>query len=640
MCGIAGIISPTRRVISGRVLQSILQRLAHRGPDGAGWLVGDEHQVITHTTLERETIGQVWLLHTRLSILDISEAGRQPMSTRDGRYHITFNGEIYNFKELRSELEQVGYSFETGTDTEVLLQAYAHWGPAMLPRLIGMFGFAIYDLKNKKVFLARDFAGIKPLYYSSWQGCLAFASEIKAFFNLPGFQPYLNAEALYDYLRFGVSDYKAQTLFGGVYQLLPGTSAELSLEDPTHLDTNVYWDLTQNPQSDLSFEQAAEQLREIFLNSVRLHLRSDVPVGATLSGGIDSSSIVCAMRKLEPGVNFRTYSYIADDGAISEEKWIDTINANGNSRQARKIHCSSESLLNDMGSLIAAQDLPFGSTSIYAQFKVFERAKEDGIKVLLDGQGADEILAGYPVYLMVQLASLIRSGKMGKAVQLATNLRRRKDANKLWLHLGRYLPPQNMQPALWKLFNVGLMPEWLNSQWFRERGVTGRDPRISAKRRLKEELANDLRVDVIPRLLRYADRNSMAHSVENRVPFLTSELVQFVLSLPERYLISQDGTTKSVFRAAMRGIVPDAILNRKEKIGFDTPEKAWFINDLNPLMEKLISNNSLDDMPMLNIGKIKNELKAMTNGNKNFHLRTWRWLNFIIWKQTFEVQSM
>ena len=639
MCGIAGIVAPSVRVIPGAVIGSMLRNLRHRGPDGTGWLSDDGVRVCRSEPLTEETRGIVWLIHRRLSILDTSDAGLQPMSAARGRYFIVFNGEIYNFKELRAELEVFGERFSTGTDTEVLLSAYIRFGAAVLPRLIGMFALAVYDRQARTVFLARDCFGIKPLYFTVWHDALVFASEIKVFCDLPAFKKRVDPHILYEYLRFGLADHSADTLLEGVHQLPPGTWAEVSLDSPTSVNPVKYWTLTPSESTELTFSDAAEQLRQMFLDSVRLHVRSDVQIGACLSGGIDSSSIVCAVRTLEPSLELRTYSYVADDATLTEERWMDIVNA-ACPTSSSKVHCSGESLLADLDGLITAQDVPFGSTSIYAQYKVFQRASEDGVKVVLDGQGADELLAGYEPYLMVRLASLIRAGDLSRARRLASKLRSRGYGARLWLHLGRHLTPRFTQSALRTLFDEPLMPRWLNGRWFHDRGILGKDPRSAPADGgiLKGLLKDDLTVFMIPGLLRFADRNAMAHSVENRVPFLTPQLAQFLMSLPEDYLVSDEGRTKSIFRAAMRGIVPNPILDRSDKVGLATPERQWFTQGLQGWVERMVKTVDIDVARVLDVGGFRDELAAMMSGRKAFHFRAWRCVNFIVWRNAFDVE--
>src|SRR5262245_40312187 len=292
MCGIAGIVTqkPGARAACA---PAVLQCLRHRGPDDQGWLRFAAGKVeIGREWTEPLREPEVLLLHRRLSILDTTKSGWQPMGTPDGRYYVVYNGEIYNYKELRQELELAGHSFKSQSDTEVLLAAYAEWGKAALTRFIGMFAFALLDTERRTLLLARDFFGIKPLYYSSQDGAFVFGSEIKALltFGLPGLEA--DPERLFLYLRYGITDSGSQTLFSRVQQLPVGHYLEISL-DSGDSKGQCYWQ-PEDKELDISFDEAAERVRELFLRSVELHLRSDVAVGAALSGGIDSSAIVMA----------------------------------------------------------------------------------------------------------------------------------------------------------------------------------------------------------------------------------------------------------------------------------------------------------------------------------------------------------
>jgi asparagine synthase (glutamine-hydrolysing) len=314
MCGIAGYVTGSDPRPVAAFQRSVLRTLAHRGPDDAGWLT--DRDVGTGDTAGEP--GRWGLLHRRLAILDLSAFGHQPMRSPDGRYAIIFNGEIYNYVELRRELEKEGASFASQSDTEVLLRAYAHWGPACLPRLVGMFAFAITDRDRRRMFLARDPFGIKPLYYARPGGAFAFASEIKAL--RPVVSGRVRASRLLDYLRDGLTDHGGETLLEDVHQLPAAHWMEVDLDTGTPTQPHRYWDIHLDRRTDVSFPEAVARIRELFLDSIRLHLRSDVPVGAALSGGIDSSAIVAAMRAVEPRANLHTFSFVADAPAHGEEQ--------------------------------------------------------------------------------------------------------------------------------------------------------------------------------------------------------------------------------------------------------------------------------------------------------------------------------
>lgn len=571
MCGIAGVIGSG---VAVDALERALDALGHRGPDDQGWLLWSRDR--TTTGGARDAIdgrGQVALLHARLSILDLSAHGHQPMSTADGRHHLIFNGEIYNYVELRKELEDLGHHFESSGDTEVLLAALVTWGTAALPRLVGMFALALLDTAEGTVLLARDPFGIKPLFYRHDRGRLAFASEIAALLELGG-ERRLNAGPAYDYLRWGLVDHGAATMFEGVHHLPAGTYLRVSTAGSDAAELQEYWHLPEE-RVDLAFEEATRQLRDAFLTSIELHLRSDVPIGAALSGGIDSSAIVCAARHVNSALDLHTFSYIADDPRISEARWVERV-VSATGCTSHEVRVDGQQLVGDLDALVRAQGEPFGSTSIYAQRAVFETARRNGVIVLLDGQGADELFAGYGIYLGARVRELVRQGHLLTATRLVVRIVRQAGAGLIPQVAARsaasWLPAPARRRAL-ALADRDAFPGWLDEDWFTARGVTGEARARSDD--LSGSLHDAFSSTRLPALLRYEDRNSMSFSLESRVPFLTPDLVRLVFGLPAQHLVAEDGTQKSVFRAAMRGIVPDEILDRRDKIGFSTPEVSW-----------------------------------------------------------------
>lgn len=639
MCGIAGWIG-TQEQDLGSLRRSFLKTLAHRGPNDQGWLLHGQAGTSRGRHLTDPALGRVLLVHRRLSILDLTEAGWQPMATPDGRYFLIFNGEIYNYIELRREMLARQQTFHSTSDTEVLLHAWTHWGPAVLNRLVGMFAFALLDLKNRQIVLARDCFGIKPLYYTWIGGALAFASEIKALLQLPGVPRRAEPQRVFDYLRFGRTDHGGDTLFAGIHQLPAAHLLTLSLDQLTPVEPVRYWSIDLSQRLDLSLKEASDQVRRLFLENVQLHLRSDVPVGAALSGGIDSSAIVTAMRRVEPGLNLHTFSFVADDPALSEERWVDI--AGGSARAVlHKVHSTPQELVEDLDRLIDVQDEPFGSTSIYAQHLVFRLAREKGVTVMLDGQGADEILAGYRPYLAARLASLLRQGhwlEAGRFLRQASRFQGTGGLVRLFLQAAGMLAPARLKAPLLGLFGKEMLPAWMNARWFQERGACTLPPPPSGIRDvLRDHLFQSLVESSLPMLLRYEDRNSMAHSIESRVPFLTPSLVSFVYRLPEEHLIARDGTSKNVFRQAMRGIVPDAVLDRRDKIGFATPEKGW-LTTLRPWVEATLASPAAREVPALNLPQVQREWQAVLNGRKPFDFRVWRWVNLIRWVERFGVR--
>src|SRR5215813_4361590 len=637
MCGIAGFIAPSGKGKSSRA-SAVLQCLEHRGPDDSGWLrfTGDNVELGREWTVPKVE-PEVLLLHRRLSILDISDLGWQPMSTPDGRYHVVYNGEIYNYKELRVELQKLGHRFKSQSDTEVLLGAWAEWGAAALRRFVGMFAFALLDRHRRTVVLARDFFGIKPLYYAMHDGLFCFGSEIKTFLAFGLARPQANAERLLLYLRYGMTDFGSQTLLSSIQQVPAAHTLEMHLDDCCAKEPKCYWSPETHGQADISFDEAAQHVRQLFLRNVELHLRSDVPLGSALSGGIDSSSIVMAIRHLDSQAHIHAFSFIADDQAISEERWVDIVGREAGAH-IHKVRATAGEFAADLDTMMRVQDEPFGGTSAYAQYQVFRVARSAGIKVMLDGQGADEILGGYRHYLGARLASLLRQGRWPDALRFLQSLSRLEGFGGYQglACCADYLLPPALQAVARRLVGKDVLPSWLNRLWFAERGVGPAFVNYTTVREvLRESLSRSLS-QTLPRLLRYEDRNSMASSVESRVPFLTPDLVGFLQGLPEEYIIAPDGTTKAVFRKAMRGIVPDAILERRDKLGFVTPENGW-LRVLDGLVRSILGSDAAHQVPFLNLGVARQEWESVRDGRRPFDFCIWRWVNLIRWTEELGV---
>lgn len=626
--------------MQGTRLARILAALGHRGPDDQGYLV------LRYGTLERgraprrETMtADAVLLHRRLSIIDLSPDGWQPMSTEDGRLHVVFNGEIYNYVELGRELERKGRVFRSRSDTEVLLAAYDQWGSDCLARLVGMFAFAVLDVRRRELFLARDPFGIKPLYYAHPRGGFAFSSEIAPLLELDGIHRRVAAGPLYDYLVLGRTDAGAETLFGDIHELPAAHCVNVELERPSACSPRRYWELDRSGRRSLDIADTAAELRERFLENLRLHLRSDVPVGAALSGGIDSSAIVTGMRRLcGPELEISTFSYIASGSAVSEERWVDAVRDTAGAC-AHKVSPRPGELVEDLPRLLRIQELPFGSMSIYVQYRVFRLAREAGIKVMLDGQGADEMLAGYSYFAAVRLASLIRRWRFAAAARLFRGASRGVGRSPSWLasRSGQFLVPAALEAPLRSLARAERAPSWLDMGWFEARGVDrAASSRRSGEVSLRAVMAEQLTGAGLGALLRYEDRNSMAHSIESRVPFLTTDLAEFVFSLPDDHLLSNDGLTKAVFRRAMKGIIPDAILNRRDKIGFSVPEGEWIL-EVGDWVEDVLTSEQARTVPALRHQVLEKEWRGVREKRLAFRRHIWRWVNLLEWARDFDV---
>lgn len=632
MCGIVGAFEKENK--SDQSLEDRLARarswLERRGPDA---------QVTKEFPLDEDGDStSLYLAHTRLSIIDLSDRGTQPMVSSDGRYAITFNGEIYNYRELREELESLGRVFDSDTDSEVLLESWSEWGASVLEKLVGMYAFAVYDQVTKRVTLVRDAFGIKPLFYNLTSSSFCFSSEVPSILELIPAESGFNLQQIYDYLAFGVYDQQPETFFKEVYQLLPGHTLTVDLRTLHDSRPERWWWPSIRENSQISFDDAAAKLRELFLKSVKLHLRSDVPLGAALSGGLDSSSIVCAMRYLDPEIPINTFSFIAPGAEVDEEHWADVVN-NFVNAESNKVSVQPNELVNDLHDMILAQGEPFGSTSIYAQYRVYKLARESGITVTLDGQGADELLAGYNGYPSAVVQSMLDKFEVIQALKFIYRWSRWPGRN---LRLAsvmflRPLVPKTLQAFAYKLIGRSPSPPWLDEAYLKEGGVRigppaqPPDKKDEKGRRLAATLRRALTGGGLIPLLRHGDRNSMNYSLESRVPFLTIELAEFLLSLPERYLVSSDGETKKVFRAAMRGIVPDEILDRRDKIGFQTPEREWLRKHSDEL-KGLIGDMS--GLPFLKTERSRKHVYEALEGLRPIDARIWCLINICAWGRT------
>ncbi|MAN79942.1 MAG: asparagine synthase (glutamine-hydrolyzing) [Rhodospirillaceae bacterium] len=634
MCGITGIISPPGKATVPERLGALSAAIRHRGPDGHGYHAwspdsggrfGDEPEIARGH--------RIALAHRRLAIIDLSADGRQPMTTADGRVTIILNGEIYNYLEIKKELEALGRRFDSTSDTEVLLQAYAQWGSGCLARLTGMWAFAILDNSTGELFLARDPFGIKPLYYMIVDGAFVFASEVHALLTYPGAPRRINAAALHDYLRFGFTDRFDATMVAGILALPAAHFVTIAADRPAEVRPQRYWqiDLGAAPRR-MSRDDAAAELRDMVRRNVELHLRSDVPVAIALSGGMDSAAIAMLEKEQRREQETCTFSFIAESPEINEEAWIDLL-IEQSAVNGRKIKVDPQALSGELDNLIRAADEPISTTSIFAQSKIFTAARAAGFKVILSGQGADEIFAGYLPYLSSRLRGLLGKGQLADAIRFIRACRRENKVSPSYLitHLLGQLATGSIERAMRRIAGQPTMPPWLNKAWFDRHGVVPRG--VSRNRRdapLKSHLANTLFDYTLPAILRHTDRTSMAHSLECRVPFLTTELAEFAYSLPDDYLIDVEGRTKSILRQAMRGIVPSEILDRRDKIGFDTPQRQWMAANMDS-WDAILKSDAFRAIPAFDHRTVAQDWRAMMADPGRVDARLWRWLNLARW---------
>jgi asparagine synthase (glutamine-hydrolysing) len=560
MCGVAGVVGPLRE-IDREWVSSCQRALAHRGPDGSGY----------HEPLP----GSTTFAHTRLAIVDLTDTGTQPMWTDDRRYCLVYNGEIYNARELRMQLESIGCQFHGTSDSEVLLHAFATWGSNCVTRFDGMWAFAICDTLKKTVFLSRDRFGIKPLYITASNGRLAFASEVRPLTTWLG-KPEQNWQAAFDYLSWGHVDRGLDTMVKGVQAFPAGHNASMSAEMP-ELRPTRYWSLEARPPSSFSpgpseRQRLIDEVRSALISSVKLQLRSDAPLGLTLSGGLDSSALLGILRHdVDSSIHPIAVTYCAgeqsgviDEGAVAER----TAKAWGADWIPAHVIQSDE--VDILLASMRAQYEPFGSYSIVAQHAVYQTASAAGAKVMLDGQGADELFSGYPSFVIDRFVEMLRTGRYKSALKLASSASSVLGTTPFIRAIVRSLPAP-LAKSLSLRWMRSRIPKSLDLAWFRNLGVNTSFDVENLGRSLDQSLGASLSTTSLPSLLRYADRGSMFNGVECRVPFLGSDVVRAAMQLPLDLLIGADGTTKPALRLACADIIHPDILASREKIAFAAP---------------------------------------------------------------------
>jgi asparagine synthase (glutamine-hydrolysing) len=560
MCGIAGILSPDPSRVTHQRLKDMTDAIAHRGPDGEKtWI---------------NAAGQAGLGHRRLSIIDLSPAGDQPMHYRD-RYSIVHNGEIYNYRELRGQLQAKGFTFSSRTDTEVILAAYECWGPGCLQQFDGMFAFAIWDEQEKQLFMARDRFGEKPLFFYQDEEQFVFASELKALWAA-GVQKESNKKMLFNFITIGYTQNPMnafETFFHGVSKL---PARAYLLYNALNGDTEIkyYWDIEVEHTRTCNETNAIDDFYQLLMTSVNRRLRSDVPVGTSLSGGLDSSSIVaCILQQPDAPTGLPTFSALFPGFEKDESAYVRSL-TNHLGLDNFSTSPSASDLVRDFDKLVHHQEEPFTSSSIYAQYRVYGLAAGHRVKVMLDGQGADELLAGYHKYYSWYWQELYRSDKKAFALELQAA----KESGIEWTWKNRLAAHLPVYAGLFlkkKRTAQQRTNSDLSRDFVRQYGVSYYD--IPHFDRLNGILYYNTFMNGMEELLRYADRNSMAHGVEVRLPFLSHELVEYVFSLPAHFKI-REGWTKWLLRMSMDSLLPADIAWRKDKTGFEPPQLDWMLD--------------------------------------------------------------
>ncbi|MBL7924694.1 MAG: asparagine synthase (glutamine-hydrolyzing) [Bacteroidia bacterium] len=565
MCGIAGFIDASlKHAERGELLEKMLQAIAHRGPDARG----------------KHVDGPVALGHNRLSIIDLSADGNQPMQR--GRNYIVYNGEVYNYRELRKSLETEGYAFSTQSDTEVILAAYERYGTDCVQHFVGMWAFALWDGEQQHLFCSRDRFGIKPFYYLLQGGRFYFGSEYKALFPSPLFRPAINEAMVAMGLQLGWNTWNDASYYSGLHAL--PAAHNLVFKDGAEPEITRYWDIDSEKQIQLNWQEACEHFRSMFLESISLHMRSDVEVGGCLSGGLDSSAIAGVIGRDYSHSRFKTFTvYYEGEGEVDERPWVSKVLGSYPSLEPYYYTPTDADIQNSFERALWHADVPLAGSSPVSQYFVMQLAASQGIKVLLDGQGSDEFLGGYMHSFYRLIGGAFRNLKAGQALSEISAHAARQDfgmKKQADILLKSLLAGVKSEQDLYELEYRKYLPFLPKSDLipFHLREKQGS--------RLNQFLYQLSFASSLPTLLQFEDRNSMAFSIESRVPFLDHRLVEFAFSLPDEAKIHQ-GATKRILRESLRGILPEAIAGRKDKKGFVTPgEVKWLRGPLAHLLEQ------------------------------------------------------
>lgn len=580
MCGIAGIFKFKNQIINMDNINAMITAQHHRGPDGNGTWV-DENQNLV-------------LGHNRLSIIDLSKSANQPMHYVE-RFVITYNGELYNYPELKNELIQKGHHFNTNSDTEVLIALYAEFGTDCLQKMDGMFAFAIWDKVEKRLFCARDRFGEKPFhyFYSQAESKFIFASEIKTLFASTEVKKIINQKMVYHFLANELVENPldfTETFFENIVRLMPGHF--IIIDNNGDLKIEKYWNLeyTQNPNINVSNqEEVYEWFKNTLIDSVKTRMLSDVPIGTSLSGGLDSSTITCIINGLKhDGQIQKTFSARFYDDNLDEGKYIHIIKSEI-TIDNKEVWVDETNLLEKTIKVLKFQDEPFTGTSAIAQYEVMKLASENNIKVLLDGQGADELLVGYAHFYTVYFRQLL----LNNSKLLKSELEGYKNIIGKDFDLDLpFMINTRINPLIQSIFNFKRKyfgagyDKFLNPDFIHQNNNNSNESLFKYFDNLPEAQHHFLTEYGLHKLLRHADRNSMANSIEVRLPFLNHKMVEKLMMLPSDFFI-KDGWTKHILRRSFADIVPSEVIWRKKKLGFQPPEKTWMdSNSMKPIMEE------------------------------------------------------
>lgn len=607
MCGISGIVNFNGDSVKEEQLRCMMEIIRHRGPNDDGTYIEDN----------------IGLGFVRLSIIDLSSAGHQPKHDGTGRYTLVFNGEIFNYLELRDELTQQGISFTSNSDSEVLLKSYIHYGEKCLDKFNGMFAFVIYDNVEKTMFGARDRFGVKPFYYHKSEKNFIFASEIPAILSVYGRKNTANEEVIFDYLAFNRTDQTENTFFNDIKKLQHGHCFTLKNGE---LSIRKWYDLKEKVCK-TEIKSDVEKYKDLLEDAVRIRLRSDVPVGVCLSGGLDSSTITSIISKEFGNTDVHTFSAVYGSGIKADEsKFINLYQ--DLLKNMHQTYPSAETLMSDLNDFVRLHGEPMPSTGPYAQYRVMKLAKEN-VTVTLDGQGADEELAGYHYFYGLYFKELLKSlhlFRMFKEMFCYLKLHR---SGYGFMTMIYFMLPRGMKRKA-RVNERGYISECFAAQHNRSVIVD----ELYNSRSLKESLVNHFEYK-LEHLLKWNDRNSMAFSIESRTPFLDYRLVEYTLQTESAAKIN-NGYTKFILREAMKNILPEPIRKRRDKIGFGTPEDDWFRTpEFQTLIYGILNSKSCRERGIINCDAALSLYEKHCKKELNISKDIWKWINLELWYREY-----
>lgn len=632
MCGIAGFIGFGRdAAISKEEIWAMTQRLAHRGPNDAGCVLIDGlrtaafRDVMEKTPFSRAGVA---LGNRRLSILDLSDRGHQPMSSPDGRVWMSYNGEVYNYVELKKELEAKGHLFFSTSDTEVVLHAYLEWGADCFTRFNGMWGVALYDLRSQELILSRDRLGKKPLYYYRAASGLFFASEIKALLTHPAVPREMNLRkvAAYAGLHYRYVDDDEDSFFRDIQQV--PKSSVMTVDRNGKVRVRRYWTLAGlEPLPEQADEGALiEEYRDLLTDAVKLRLRSDVPVGIMMSGGLDSTSIACLAAPRNP--TLVAFSGVTGEGYYDESEFMKEVIQKTGIRSVF-VYPKPAPLLETLREMMARHDEPVCTVTWYSLYLITREIARHQIPVILTGHGGDELLAGYWDHYHYRFADLRSSGRGDAEERRAWQENHGRDPAEYDREKGyieRLRQDRSVELERFSRYLPLLSP---TARAAARKAV----PDCPLNGELTRRLYLEIMYETIPPSLRAEDRNTMAHSIENRVPFLDYRLIEFCFRLDNRFKI-RGGLGKWIHREAMKGILPEKVRTRKEKVGFNAPADEWFRNELRKDIEEMIDRPSPINDQVYDRSAVRRCFDEHVAG-ANHAMFFWQFINLHVWYEMF-----